>query len=376
MALAMGRTSRCKGENERSTAENAFDTVEARRVNGASAGHRDLPGGAMPYRILRDQWFLAGVCLVTLLTLVNPAGVILPLGEMLASHHGNELCLVLIFLLSGVDLDAGQVREAFADWPGLLLALAAIFILAPALAWGLSLIAPTPDIALGLILAGVVSTTQASGIVMAAAAGGRAAHALLITVAGNVVCVVTIPFTLALLATGGAVAVRLPWLEMMLKLGLLILLPLLAGMAVRPLLANAVARLPFKPSHANRLVILVILFIGLSRGRENILGQGTQMLWVAGLAVVLHLLKAGLLWGILQALRWGPGRRESIFFMGIQKTLPQAIWLQSTYFAPHGMALVVCVVYHITQLVIDSWFVGRLGRKPAPLTVQPSKADG
>lgn len=314
----------------------------------------------MTFRLLRDQWFLVGVLIVTVLTLADPAGAVVRAGENLAARRGNEACLVLIFILSGLDLEWRHLREALADWPGVLVSLASVFILAPVLAWLLALAAPSPDVALGLFLVGAVSTTQASGIVMAAAAGGRAAHALFITIAGNVVCIVTIPLTLALLLGAGGAGVRLPWAEMMAKLALLILLPLLAGMMLRRPLLPAFARLPFKPSHLNRALILVILFIGLSKGRQNILGDGAQVLWVLGLTVALHLLKAGVLWTALKALNWGPGRRESIFFMGIQKTLPQAIWLQTAYFPAQGMALVVCVIYHITQLVIDSWFVGKL----------------
>lgn len=314
----------------------------------------------MPCRLLRDQWFLAGVLFVTTLTLVNPLDAPIRIGHALASAHGNETCLVLIFILSGLDLEWTHLREALRDWGGVLLSLASVFSLAPVLAWSLAFAAPSEDVALGLFLVGVVSTTQASGIVMAAAAGGRAGHALLITIAGNLVCIFTIPATLSWLVAGHGLRVQLPWAEMMLQLALLIVLPLVAGMTLRKPLGGALARLPFKLSVPNRLLILVILFIGLTRGRESILGEGALVFSALALAVALHLLKAGLLWGALRALGWGPGRRESVFFMGIQKTLPQAIWLQAAYFPSQGMALVVCVLYHLSQLVIDSYFVGRL----------------
>lgn len=315
----------------------------------------------MTFRLLRDQWFLVGVLLVTALTLVNPVGMALPVGNWLATHKGNEICLMLIFILSGLDLDGSQIMQALVDWQGVLIALASVFVLSPLLAWGFAQIAPSPDVALGLFLVGVVSTTQASGIVMAAAAGGRAAHALFITIMGNVVCIATIPLTLAWLVGTQGSQVSLPWQSMMGKLALLILLPLCVGMALRRPLAGTLARLPFKPSQLNRLLILVILFIGLSQGRANILGEGRLVMAALGLTIALHLVKAGLLWTALKGLGYGPGRRESVFFMGIQKTLPQAIWLQAAYFPTQGMALVVCVLYHISQLIIDSGFVGRLG---------------
>ncbi len=324
----------------------------------------------MIFRLIRDQWFLAGVLLVTLVTLWNPGNALVHAGEVFAAANGNELCLASIFILSGIDLEWRHLKEAVSDWRGAALSLGFVFGVAPVLAWLLSQVSPSRDLAIGLFLIGCVSTTQASGIVMAAAAGGRAAHALLITIAGNVLCVFTIPFTLNLLVGSTGQSVRLPWLEMMSKLALLILLPLTVGMALRRPLLPSLARLPLKPSHLNRLLILVILFIGLSKGRSSILANGVQVVWAVGFSVVLHVLKAGGLWGCLARLGWGAGRRESVFFMGIQKTLPQAIWLQTAYFPEHGMALVFCVIYHITQLVIDSWWVGRLAAVRKPLREQ------
>ena len=314
----------------------------------------------MRFKLLRDQWFLVGVLMVTALTLGNPGGVVVGWGESFASVHGNEICLVLIFVLSGIDLEWSHLREALSDWQGVCLSLLFVFVVTPVIAWALSFAAPSADVALGLFIIGAVSTTQASGIVMATAAGGRAAHALLITIVGNIVCIFTIPITLSLLAGSRGQTIHLPWLDTMLKLAMLILLPLVVGMSLRRSVMPLFARGPLKPNHYSRTLILCILFIGLSKGRSNILGNGSQVFWAVGFSVVLHLLKAGVLWETMKLLGWKSGRRESVFFMGIQKTLPQAVWLQSAYFASHGMALVVCVVYHITQLVIDSWFVGKL----------------
>ena len=54
------------------------------------------------------------------------------------------------------------------------------------------------------------------------------------------------------------------------------------------------------------------------------------------------------------------------------KTLAQAIWLQTTYFPAAGLSLVVCVLYHLIQLVMDSYFVGKLAAVPQP---QPGAVD-
>ena len=56
----------------------------------------------------------------------------------------------------------------------------------------------------------------------------------------------------------------------------------------------------------------------------------------------------------------GPGRRESVIFMGGQKTLPLSVILQVTLFPTFGLALVVCVLHHIIHLIMDAYLVERL----------------
>ena len=312
----------------------------------------------MRFRLIRDQWFLVGVAGVFALTLVDPGGFTAPLGRWLGRARANEACLAIIFVMSGLDMGLGHFREALRDWRGVALSMAFTFVVAPLLAWGMSFASSSPGIALGMMILGVVSTTQASGIVMAGAAGGRTAHALLISVLSNALCVFTIPTQLSWMLAGAAPDIRLPWAPMMLKLAGLILLPLVVGMAIRRAFRLGPGSFPVKPSVVSRLMILTIILVGLCAGRESILGGGARVGEAFVLTLALHLLLAGLLWATLRWLRWGPGQRESVFYMGIQKTLAQAIWLQATYFAPHGLALVVCLLYHVTQLVVDSWWVG------------------
>jgi sodium/bile acid cotransporter 7 len=58
--------------------------------------------------------------------------------------------------------------------------------------------------------------------------------------------------------------------------------------------------------------------------------------------------------------RIGKGRRESLIFMGAQKTLPLSIILQVALFPQYGQALVFCVVHHIVHLMMDGYLVAKL----------------
>lgn len=314
----------------------------------------------MQYRILRDQWFLVGILITTMIALIAPHPFVEAIVRGLTQYHANEFGIALIFILSGLELQWEHILDATRDWAGTCLALATIFILAPLLAWLLSHATFSNEIRIGLLLVGVVPTTLVSGVVMSSASGGRIAHALFLTLLANLFSAVTIPSQLALMIPKENIEVSLPYLQTIAKLVGLVLLPLGAGILLHKPLAPKLVLLPFHLNIFSRCIILIIIFLGLCKGRDNILGSGKQVITALGLVTLFHLLLAAILWMIMRSLRWGSGRRESIFFMGIQKTLPLSIWLQATYFTAYGMALVVCILHHIVQLIVDSYFVGRL----------------
>jgi sodium/bile acid cotransporter 7 len=55
---------------------------------------------------------------------------------------------------------------------------------------------------------------------------------------------------------------------------------------------------------------------------------------------------------------------KSVVFMGSQKTLPLTLMVQVTAFPDYPLALVVCVLHHITQLFMDGYLVGKFRNRP------------
>ncbi len=314
----------------------------------------------MAYRILRDQWFLCGVLIIGALTLWNPGEVVVAVGNTFKKFSANDLGIALIFILSGLELEWDHILQAIRDWKATALSLAAIFIFAPLLAWLLSFTTSSEEIRFGLMLVGVLPTTLAMGVMMTGMAGGRVAHALFITVLAYILCIITIPMELSLMITGQNLAIHLDYPGMIQKLATLVLLPLFAGMALRKPFSKQIASLPFRLTLLSRCIILLIIFISFCDGREKILGNIHRVPAAFLLVIILHFLLAGTLWFIMRLLRWEAGRRESVFFMGIQKTITVAISLQSTFFPEYGLVLVVCIFYHVSQLVIDSYFANRM----------------
>jgi len=313
---------------------------------------------------LKKNWFFIGIIAVSVLTLVDTSGTTAGLGKWWKAHHGADTIIFLIFFLSGLILRTREIKTGLGDVTGTLLTLTLIFLIAPALACVLALYPMDPGIRIGLFLVAVMPTTLTSGVVMTGAAGGNMAHALLITIMGNGLSILTVPFSLAWLLQmeGGAIAVPIDKGRMMIQIGILVLLPLFLGLMLRPksgpcrIMAHKISPI------INQCMVLAIVWIALSGAKTAVLDSRAQMVVVLILSFLFHgiLLAAAFFFAWIG--RLGPGRMESLIFMGGQKTLPLSVLIQMTLFPTYGLALAFCVVHHIIHLIMDSYLVGRLAR--------------
>ena len=315
-----------------------------------------------PVRFFRKYWFLFGLITVCLLTLTDRSGVLAICGSWVKRHHGPGLVIVFIFLLSGFTLSPEQLRSGLGDIAGVWLAAVNIFIVAPLVAGLFGFIPMDTGIIIGMFLIAVMPSTLSSGVVMTDAAGGNAAHALMITIAANSLAVFTIPYALSLLlmTVGEFSAVHIDKTAIMLKIAFLVLLPLSAGMIFKLFLSDLYTRIGNKISIINQVLILFIVWTAFSQTRGMLVEGGLAV----GLIVLVVFAYHGILllsgWGLIRISGRGRGRRESILFMGAQKTLPLSIILQVSLFPQYGIALLVCVLHHIVHLIMDGYIVERL----------------
>ncbi len=316
--------------------------------------------------LLKQYWFLAGLLLVALITLGDPTGTVADVGRWLKVHRGPDGVIFAIFFFSGVALQTEQVRAGLSDIRATMAALGIIFVVSPLFAVFLARFPLDPGIRIGLFLVAAMPTTLSSGVVMTGAAGGNMANALMITLLANFGAIFTVPQVLTFLVgeTAGASGALMDKTALMLKMGMLVGLPLLLGLGVRPRLAPALHRLGINPNVVNGCLVLGIVWIALSTSREMLLRGWRLFPPVVGLVVSFHV---GLL--IVAAfcskiLGLGRGRRESVLFMGSQKTLPLSVLLQTALFPQYGEALMFCVSHHVIHLLMDGYLVGRLsGRR-------------
>jgi len=217
-------------------------------------------------------------------------------------------------------------------------------------------------IVIGIFLVAVMPTTLSSGVVMTGAAGGNMAQALVITILANGLAVFTIPVVLSLLLRliGGSAVVYIDKLAIMIKLGFYVLLPLCFGLTIKLLAKSLMDQWVYRLQMLNQLLVLAIVWMAMSQAKDTIVSGGASVGIIFLLVFSFHgilLSAAGIVAGCLKL---GKGRRESVIFMGGQKTLPLSIILQVSLFPQYGLALVVCVLHHLIHLLMDGYLVGRL----------------
>ena len=277
-------------------------------------------------------------------------------------HRGPDAVIVLIFFFSGLILNARQIRSGVMDIKGIIAALVIIFLVAPVIGAMFGAIPLNTGVVIGIFLVSVMPTTLSSGVVMTGAAGGNMAQALVITIMANGLAVFTIPVVLSLLLNllGGSAVVVIDKTAIMIKLGFYVLLPLCGGLTLKLLKKSLMDRFVSRLQLLNQLLILAMVWMAMSQARDAIVIGGASMGIIFLLVFSFHgilLASAGILAGCLKL---GRGRRESVIFMGGQKTLPLSIILQVSLFPQYGLALVVCVLHHLIHLLMDGYLVGKL----------------
>ncbi|MDA3960330.1 MAG: bile acid:sodium symporter [Planctomycetota bacterium] len=276
--------------------------------------------------------------------------------------------IVVIFLCQGLGIDARRFKDlrayaALLMWGGLI-----AFVAAPALAAAaMYLLAWSPDDRLGFLLMCSMGPTLVSGVVIANQAGGEREGATLLTIALNLVAVVTIPFTLALLV-GGSVQVD-SW-ALLNKLLVLVLLPAVLGQVVRWRWPARVEAAKAVVKYLPVALLGCIIYLALSERAAHLAAISLQQVVLLALpALAVHYLLAGLCYtgarGLLRAPR---ARATAAAVVCSQKTLPVAIAVWSTEFAAaYPLALIAPIVFHLSQIYGDgllaAWWARRQARR-------------
>jgi sodium/bile acid cotransporter 7 len=314
------------------------------------------------YRLIKKYWFLIGLFLVFVVTVADTTETVSGIGRWFKIHHGPDAVIVLIFFFSGLILNARQIKSGVMDIKGIVAALIIIFWVAPLIGALFSAIPLDTGVKIGIFLVAVMPTTLSSGVVMTGAAGGNMAQALVITILANGLAVFTIPVVLSLLLglVGGSAVVHIDKLAIMIKLGCYVLLPLCFGLTIKYLAKSFIDQFVHRLQTLNQFLVLAIVWMAMSQAKDAIVTGGASVGIIFLLAFGFHGILLAAAGTVAGCLKLGKGRRESVIFMGGQKTLPLSIILQVSLFPQYGLALVVCVLHHLIHLLMDGYLVGRL----------------
>lgn len=321
-----------------------------------------LPRRVILSDLIKKYWFLIGLLLIFVVTVADTTETVSGIGRWFKVNHGPDAVVVLIFFFSGLILNVRQIKSGVMEYKGIVAALLIIFLAAPITGALFGLLPIDTGVKIGIFLVAVMPTTLSSGVVMTGAAGGNMAQALVITILANGFAVITIPVILSLLLNlvGGSTVVVIDKMAIVIKLGSYVLLPLCIGLTIKVVTKSLMDRFVRRFQMLNQFFVLAIVWMAMSQAKDAIVSGGASMgiifLLVFGFHGIL-LAAAGI---VAVFLKLGKGRRESVIFMGGQKTLPLSIILQVSLFPQYGLALVVCVLHHLIHLLMDGYLVGRL----------------
>ena len=306
---------------------------------------------------LRRHWFLLAVACVLLFgfqwaDLFEVYVRLIPVGWV----------VTFVMFLNGLTLPTPQFLKALKRPAQIIIGVACGYVIVALIGYPASrfLEAFNADFAVGLLVISAMPTTLSSGIVWTRLAGGNDALTLLTTVASNGISFIAVP-SILFFTVGSFISLKPA--EMIGRLVLVVLLPVGVAQGVRQI--KRVSRFALQHrtllSVIPQILILNMVFVGVVGGVLQMNRRGEQLafmefLILAVVAAGVHGLAAAGCWMAGKGLRWERADRLSLLFSGSQKTLPASLYVCTRFFPSYPFATIPCVMYHVFQLIIDSWF--------------------
>ncbi|MEE2843587.1 MAG: bile acid:sodium symporter [Planctomycetota bacterium] len=310
---------------------------------------------------LAKRWFLLSLVVVFALGLI--------VHEECASWADykpfrNAIVFTVLFWMA-VSLSLKALSSGIRRPRGTLLAVFMNYGVLPLILWTVTCLIQSPEfdgLRGGLLVVAVTPCTLVSAAVWTRRAGGNDSIAIMVTLITNLLCFVIAPLWL-LLFFGTNVELKIPFSEMMLKLGLLVVLPMVLAQLTRlhRRWADWATDNKSKLGIAAQCGILTMVFLGsIKVGPEMVgenAGHGITLIGIA-LAVVLfvHIV---VFWLGIAIGRWLKISREdalAVGFAGSQKTLMIGLLICLDL----GVLVIPIVLYHASQLIVDTLFADYL----------------
>jgi solute carrier family 10 (sodium/bile acid cotransporter), member 7 len=310
-------------------------------------------------------WFFAGIAAAVAVAFLLPG-----VGLFIRTFNLLDGVIFVAFLLTGLTLETSSIKSQLKNIKVLTASLTSSLVLFPAMAYMLALVffGASTDAAVGVLILGVSPVTVASGTVMTAMAMGNVALSLFICVLYNFVSIFTIPFILNLVLSFGTGAIDLPILETLRDLTIKVLVPTVIGQLLRPRLKTVIAPYAKVFSLFNQSLVLMIILNAVSSSTDRIVKTGPAMLGILIFMLGLHLLILQMNDWISRFIRLDLASTAAFTLHTSQKTLTISYLVWAGYFAQSfPMALIPSILYHIVQMIADTFVAQRFRKKALEL---------
>ena len=291
------------------------------------------------------------IAIISALVLPDP-------GIFLKRTGAVPVFIIIIFLLNGWNL---KLRESNLNRSFLCTFIAAIIIslgLGPFIGMAAVAIFNLGALAtVGIIVMSSVPVTLSSATVVTEVSGGNSLWALFMTIGLNIVGIFTVPFMVKL-GLEDTEGVDISAGKLLLKLLLLVLLPFLAGYVLKKAIrAGTHVVLRYVPSIC--VILTVYAACGASRGTLMNLAPSEYPLML-GIVLGIHAALFVIAYGYGCVAKLDKPEKKALAFVSSQKTLPIALSVISVLPGDSGAAVIPCLLFHFTQLLVDSFVAAHM----------------
>ena len=288
-----------------------------------------------------------GIILALIISLVYPQA-----GIILKQLRGVEISVIVIFLIYGYTHNFREFNYGYGFIKNLLIVLITSLIIAPFIGLVTANLLLYPAAGLGLIVMSSMPPTLSSGVVITETAKGNTILALSLTIALNLIALFSVPATLSLILSSTN-AIEISPVDLFIKLLILVFIPFIMGTLIRKstpkLSSNNYLRLI--PIFCIILAIWICMSISSSTLKEINL-QTLILIVISVLFVHTILLIINYILG--SYIKADLPDKKAIMFLGSQKTLPLAAFILTILPQINATALIVCIIFHFCQLLLDS----------------------
>jgi sodium/bile acid cotransporter 7 len=304
------------------------------------------------------QYFLpVGLIIAAISALTLPRA-----GLALADYSGIKLTIIIIFLVSGYQTGIAGITLKNQGLLHIFLTAACISLfVAPLLGLAIgSLLALPSSLIIGLFIICAVPPTLSSGIVITGVSRGNTVLALMLTISLNLLGILTLPPILHLcLKASGPIALD-QW-GLFSKMLLLVLLPFVLGKTLRTALNKQ--KVSASWSYVNSSCVILAVYISLAVSRQEFFQTNAgQYLAIFVSVSLVHLLLLAMNHQAAKLLKLTPEDSKALLFVASQKTLPVSLAVLAGLHQDTGNAVIVCLLFHFTQLFMDSVLASRFRR--------------